>query len=282
MPENGGTRGDNPPNSSYPDYDAGEVVKSEDVLKESAPIYLEAKSESVELPKGSVGLTLHNNRSAAFETNFSHLRLHRWEDGRWWYVSPQSGSGLLQSLPGDGEHEWVAQIRNTDLTPVPIDDYGESQLRFRGLGGGSYAFSIDGAWRDTGTETVAATRVELRGEQVSVRPSELVTGTRREGSTVTVIADRYPNEDGGRESELIVRRTDGEPEERAITEQLLRDWPLREAMAQFEPDVDEVRVLAPTYGSTTFYDGVETTFGHDEETFSVKSQFRESTTETER
>lgn len=242
-----------PPYTSEP-YDADRVIGYETIDPDTAPLYLEPSVGSRTLPGASSSFTLHNRGDRPFMTNDYSWTIHRWEADRWWRVAPKGipAIGMAELSPGNAK-TWQLTVTNDDLSQPAIDFTGRQAISVSGLGGGIYAFGIDGWWKDRDSRRlVAAARFPLDADQLALRPSGAVTGATRDGETVTVTADRELGTEAHPAVFVLERATDTAGAVRSITEQVLRSWPLRDALAYAVPDVDRVRVEAPTMATPAF------------------------------
>jgi hypothetical protein len=259
----------------YPPYDTDRVLGAEGLARDEAPLYMERSSASGTLPETAFTFTLHNNRDVRFDTNFHDWAIHRWENGQWWRVAPTTVPQPLTPLPGGESHEWTKRASNRNVGRVPPD--GDGALR--GLGGGTYAFGIDGEWHDTGATVAAVTRFRLEGPQIRLRPSNLVTEATREADRYEVRAEsRFDGGDGL--AEFRLDRANEPSENRAITEQLIRLWPLRDALAYAESDVETVRLVAPDTGFPPFSAQAGHRLTFEGRTYETSARYLETATAT--
>lgn len=221
---------------------------------ETAPLVMTTAVESASLPEARVEVTLENASDRTFATNFHGWKLHRWEASRWWFVRPTVWPEPLMHLePGD-TYTWTLTVDNTtlDRPSVAARAPADHVVRLAGLGGGMYTFGLEGWWQDEdhSRTRVALARLELDGPQLGLPPSRAVETVLRDGATVRITADKGAVGEEARPATFVLDRiappeTDREPRSR-ITEQLLAEWPLRDAMAYMRPDVDRVEVRART------------------------------------
>lgn len=213
------------------------------------------------LPEDAVEFTLHNGGDRTFETNFYGWALYRLEDGRWHRVAPTSWPQPLTPLPAGESHAWTVQIDTTDLSPYQFRTQGTTDLSVGPLGGGTYAFAVDGWWADQSAtptyehQTVAAAAFAVEGDPLELVPSDAVVEATRDGDTVTVTADdpAATDSDRTREGTFVLRRNDEADGGRTlVTERVYRHWPLRDALAHADSDVTEIRVETTTAGVPPF------------------------------
>lgn len=234
--------------------DVDEVVWEREVSGPDSTLLLEGFASEATLP-AEIGFRLSNGTDRAFHTNFYDWSLHRWESGRWHRTAPTAVPEPLMTVPPGEAHEWTLTLTNEGLDDPLLRSEGTEAITVRGVGGGPYAFAAEGWWDDqeqTPTyehQTVCAARFQLDGDALPLEPSRAVTDSRRDGDSVTVAAEN-PRTDEGDEATYVLTRDDDAADPRTlITEQVYRQWPLRDALAHAEPDVAEVRVETTT-GST--------------------------------
>ncbi|SEO86708.1 hypothetical protein SAMN04487948_10655 [Halogranum amylolyticum] len=255
------------------DDDVKRVVAWPDVTDET-PVALTPATQRGSLPTATVEFTLTNDTDVRFDTNFYAWRVWKRVDGEWFHVAPRAWNQPLMSLAPDESHAWTLTVDNTRLDDEPLPRAGGTEeLSLAGLGGGTYAFTVDGwfageGYRD-GVGFVA--RFDLDGDPVELTPTDEVTATTRDGDAVVVETDR---ETGGesRLAAFVVERVESSVSEsadddvrRLVTEQALRDRKLRNTLSFFEAGVETVRLqeqnsVWPVFGvrepRTIAYDGV--------------------------
>ncbi|WP_135819765.1 hypothetical protein [Halostella litorea] len=211
---------------------------------------LEPSSSEGSLP-AEFSFALENTSETTFNSNFHSWLLAKQVGDRWYRVAPRYVPQPLMTLPPGERHRWHLSVDGEHPNPIRAFSGGTEEVSVSGLGGGIYAFAIDGWFEDRNHEdkTAFAARIELGGDEIRPVPSAAVEGTSRDGSVVTVRAEGY-NEDSedARPATYVLRRVDGAfaDARRLIPEQVVRRWPLNDALAHVGPDVDEVRIEAKT------------------------------------
>lgn len=260
------------------DDDVVRVVCSPDT---DAPLAFESTNRSGTLPRAEFEFTLTNETNATFQTNFYAWRVWKRVDGEWYHVAPRMWPDPLMAVRPGESHTWSVSVDNADLDrPIPRAE-GTSEVTVVGLGAGEYAFGVDGWFQGQHYEdgTGVAVPFELTGDPLELTAIG-IDRVERDGDAVRVYADPDEGEDP---AAYVLTRVDDTPTEprRMITEQVLRDTPLRNALAHFEPDVRRVRLET---GTTTY-----PPFGVDEpryvryegETYSIEAErLADETTET--
>jgi len=183
---------------------------------------------------------------------------YRWlvwkrRDGRWFRVYPRAINQPLARLPPGATGNWRLQ---TDLgadvgagTAYGVNLSRRDGASLGGLGGGEYAVSTTVS---TGsTDVRLAARFDLSTPAVSLVPPGEAAGNRYGPTRATeLVADGDPRvvrePDAEEPRELVVERTDADHDRWLGPEQAVRRWPLRDALAWFEPDVERVVVQADT------------------------------------
>mgnify|MGYP000625106965 FL=1 len=260
--------------------DVSRVVWFREVSNPEETLHLAHSASSVSLP-GEVSFTLHNNADRRFMSNFYGWALYRWEAGRWRHVAPLAVNQPLMSLAPGESHTWTVALSNENLERPQFRSGGTTDVSVEPVGGGSYAFAVDGWWEnqdETPTyehQTVCAARFELDGPQLPLVPSSAVTNTRRDGETVVVEADE-PGDDGTPATYVLTRDDSVADARELVTEQVYRQWPLRDALAHAD-DAAEVRVETTT-GVTPLF-GVQTeeelAVSYDGSTYRITAEERE-------
>jgi len=241
--------------------DVDRVVWYREVSDPAGTTHLSYSTSSLSLP-GEISLTLQNNADRQFMTNFYDWALYRWEGGRWRHVAPLFVNQPLMTLEPGESHTWTVTLGDENLETPAFRASGTHEVTVEPVGGGHYAFAVDGWWEgQNGTpayehQTVFAARFEAEGPQLPLVPSSAVTATRREGDTVVVEAEN-PRGSDGTPATYVLTRDDAAPGPRElVTEQVYREWPLREALAHAD-GASEVRVETTT--------GITPLFGVHEE-----------------
>lgn len=253
------------------DSNVKRVVCSSDV-GDDAPLVIDPADQFGSLPRAEFDFTLGNEMNATFETNFYGWSVWKRVEEKWYNIAPRFvNQPLMRLRPGDS-HEWHLTVDNADLDrPIPHSG-GTRDVTVVGLGAGTYAFGIDG-WFEGQTyedKTGVAARFELTGDQLELTPVG-IDRAERDGDTVVVHDESEGNDDRGR---YVVTRIESAPEDpsRMITEQVVRETPLRNALAHFESRVRQVRLEAETTTFPAF--GVNGTryVEYEGETYSVKAE----------
>jgi hypothetical protein len=244
------TPGDDP--AGFPPDDDGvdEVVWAGDVDDPSGRVALAADVASTTLPDAQATFTLHNRSDRQFASNFYDWGVYRREGGRWHRVAPLYVNQPLMYLEAGASHAWTVELSSEIPTEQGLHAGGTDDVAVSPLGGGEYAFAVDGWFPDqTATpthehKTVHAARFDLDGPELSLEPSNAVRSADRDGDVVRIEADGEPDE--GREATYVLRRA---PEATApvplTTEEAYRRWPLRDALAHAGEGVAEIRLRAP-------------------------------------
>lgn len=236
-----------PPNRD----DVDETIWYRQVSNPEQSLVLEPSTTTASLPQAELSFTLRNGTDRPFESNFYDWSLYRWERGRWHYIMPLAGVDPLNTLSPGFSHRWMLTVDNERFPQSWTRPLGDEDLTLHGLGGGTYAFSIDGWWPDQEEtpadehKTAYAARFTLDGEPLSLEPSRDVTDVERGCRTVVVslIDERATETDDEPGATLVLTRDDSVTDPyHLVTEQLYRQGPLRDAIAYAEPHLTEVRV----------------------------------------
>lgn len=244
-----------PPNeASGPpwDDDVTRVVSWTEATAET-PVRLTPAKGRGSLPTARFEFTLRNDADARFAFNDYGWSVWKRTDGEWFHVEPRYWPEPLRYLDSGEAHTWTLAVDNTRLDGSPLSPVeGRSSVTLVGLGGGTYAFTVDGWFESEGYENGLgfAARFELDGDAVELAPTNEVTETARDGDTVVVSTDVESGDDA-RTVAFVVRRADGESGDdggdarRVIAEQALRDRKLRNTLPFFEDGVETVRLEEP-------------------------------------
>jgi hypothetical protein len=202
------------------------------------------------LPTATFEFTLRNETDVRFDTNFYAWRVWKRVDGEWFHVAPQGWNDPLMALgPGDS-HVWKLTVDGRENRAPSTAASGTETLSLTGLGGGTYAFVVDGwfATADHENSVGFAARFDLGGDPVELTPTSEVTETTREDGTV-VVDTAHEAGDGARRAAFVVERLGTDSGEtpptdvrRLVTEQVLRDRRLRNTLPFFEDGVETVRL----------------------------------------
>ncbi|WP_049900101.1 hypothetical protein [Halococcus agarilyticus] len=268
-----------------PEY-GDDVVKviCYDVAPDDAPMVMEPSRSSLDLP-GEMAFTLHNGTDGVLQTNFYSARLHKRVGGEWYLVAPQGWPEPLTPLPAGESQTWTVSMSNDPEESKPNVD--EARLAVGGLGGGRYAFGIDGNFRGGTYErsTAFAATIEIRGDPVKLTTTDAVEDVSVEGDVLTA-SWTGGNAEGeyAREATYVLERADKTPDVHLITEQVLQgrligQKPLRDALAlATNRDVPEVRLTGQTASSPPF--GVDyRVIGYEGTAYGISAS--ETGTETE-
>lgn len=255
------------------------VVWYEDVEDTSEGLFLEPETTETVLPSGDLSIHLRNRTERRFVTNYYGWALYRRENDRWYYVAPLSVPQPAMTLYGGRSHTWTLSVDNGDLSAPSLSIQGTDDLDLHGLGEGEYAFAVDGWWEDQDAtpthehETLAVCRFSIGGEPLTVEPSGAVESVERDGSRVVVSAARDGYEDQTAATYFLERAAADDPTS-LVTESVYRRWPLRDAVAHLEADVDTVAVQARTGASPLFGIGVDspTALEYEGETYRIRAE----------
>lgn len=261
--------------------DVDRLVWYREVSDPDGRLHLSYSASSVALP-GEVSFTLHNNADRRFMTNFYNWALYRWEGGRWRHVAPLLVNEPLMTLEPGESHTWTVTLSDGNLETPEFRASGTSEVTVEPVGGGHYAFAVEGWWDgqdETPTyehKTVCAARFEAEGRQLPLVPSSAVTGTRREGDTVVVAAENPRGSDGTPATYVLTRDDSASDPRELVTEQVYRQWPLRDALAHAD-GAGEVRVETTT-GTTPLFgvrEDEDPAVAYDGATFRIGAEERE-------
>lgn len=240
---------------------------------DDAPVVLTPSTTSPSLP-GAVTFELANGTSRPFVSNFYGWTLHKRVDGEWFRIAPVMWKQPIHRLPAGDTHRWEATLRGLPDHPVPLAD-GDERVTLEGLGGGHYAFSIDGHFDGREGRYTFAAPFDVAGPPVELRPTDRVRDVVVDGETVTARLDTR----GDREAVYTLRRVEDDPDARRIvTERLVRSdhaySPRRDAVAlALEHDATRVELRGPNGSSPPFGvdDGGER-FRHGGVTWAVRAR----------
>lgn len=215
-------------------------------------------------------LDLSNQRDAYFNTQFYSWELLKHVDSEWYTVATPTIPATAGSSLAPGERYMYSVVVDNDFLENPVEPIsGDKRLRFRALGGGTYAFVIVGSYGAQGASWSAnqpfigyAARFTWDEEAIPLVPTNTVLDTSREGETMTVTVGT----DDPARSITVTRRPDGTPSEvrhaSYITESVYGQPALRNVLAHFDEGITTVtlrtdELLLPAFNpSGTFtYEG---------------------------
>jgi hypothetical protein len=258
------------------------VICTPETDPESVSIALTADSRSGSLP-ATFEFTLANETDATLNINFYDWGLWKRVGGEWFYVVPRAiPEPLMRLLPGEA-HSWRLTAEH-ELPEASRRWYGSwtDSGTVSGLGGGEYAFTT-GGWfgeYDDGGQFGFGVLLEFDAPELSLEPTDSVTGSSRDEDTVTVRAEGDDSEDA-RLAEFVLTRVDDAEESRSlIPETAAQDDRLRNTLPFFEEGVERVRFVAenavvPPFGVTEPY-----TVSYEGDLFRVTANELETETET--
>ena len=229
-----------------------------DAAPDDAPMVMEPSRSSLDLP-GEMMFTLHNGTGSSLQTNFYSARLHKRVDGEWYRIAPREVPQPLTPLPAGESQTWTVSVSSDLAESKP--NVNEAQLAVGGLGGGRYAFGIDGNFTGGTYErsTAFAATIDVRGDSVELTTTNAVENVVVDGDVLTA---RWTggNAEGeyAREATYVLERASKTPDVHLITEQVAQRGvvfpnPLRDAVALVtNHDVGKVRLTGQTASSPPF------------------------------
>lgn len=206
------------------------------------PLTIVPATQSGSLPESDFTFTLVNGTTTTYKTNYYSWSVWKREDGQWFRVAPTGWPIPQMSLSPGSTHRWNLTVNNTDLDRSIPRAEGTESATVVGLGAGTYAFGIDGWFEGQSYEnqTGVVARFELQGDSLELQ-SFGIENVERDGETV--ILHDPPEREKYRANYVVthVETPEKEPR-RQITEQVIRDTPLRNALAHFQGGVRQVRL----------------------------------------
>lgn len=210
------------------------VVCTPDLAAPEEQMAMQPAGASGTLPETAFAFTLSNESESQFGTNFYAWKLQKYVDGAWHHVVPQLWPEPLMQLDPGSSHTWEIAVDNTDIDRSLPRSQGTDSATVVGLGGGTYSFGVEGRFADDAADSMTAfvTRFELDGPELSLQPTPGVQDRVRDGDAVRLTWRR----DEGDPLTYRVTQLKSVPEDadRVIAEQVIRDDPLRNAIALFE------------------------------------------------
>lgn len=269
-----------PPEGTFPgdcpEYDdVALVVAFDGIDPAETAIYLEPSADAV-AEGDRISFELRNESGRTFSHNPYRWLLHKRVDGRWHYVAPGEWPEPLARLASGERHGWDLSVNNEGIEDgEAIARSGDGPDPIRGLGGGEYAFGTRGWFegaRDEGVIGFCA-RFDLEADALALAPTDAIVGIDWDGDTLVATSERGdPDHESTRLGAYELLRTDDVEGETLITESLLRDDQLRDAIALArEYDADRVRLEE--------YNGIHPIFGiqserhyeYDGETYAISA-----------
>jgi len=226
--------------------DAARVVCVPETDPDAVPMALTADARSATLPATRI-FTLDNETNATFTTNPYGWSLWKRVDGTWHHLVPDVMPEPAMLLEPGGSYDWELSAEH-EQPPDPEARYfsWDSSGTVGGLGGGEYAFTVDG-WFEGGSyeaKTVFGVLLQFDAPKLELEPTVRVTGHSRDGHTVTVRGEGSDSEDA-RKAEFVLERVEEASDPRElIPEQAVHDYRLRNTLPYFEQGVERVRYVA--------------------------------------
>lgn len=261
---------------SYPNYGVDWFVASREIDPDEVPIYLEPSTDSIG-ENERITFSLRNESSSEFSHNQYNWRLHKRVDGEWYFVTPREVIQPLHRLPPRGSHEWSLSVDNDgveDGTAIEGAQTYADRDPIYGLGGGEYAFGTDGWFEDSDERVGFCARFELEADELELTPTDEVNKTERHDGVLVARSTRGdPESDHSRLGAYELERVDEDGAEPLITETVLRNDQLRDAVALARKyDADRVRLeeydsTYPIFGSRE--DGH---YEYDGETYEISTR----------
>lgn len=224
------------------------------------PLYLEPSTETASLPTASFAFTLRNHTDAALSLGPYAWKVHKHVAGQWYLIGPWAWLLVGMDVKPGGSFTWSLAIDNTDLDRPLTTSLGEhyETIPFHGLGAGKYTFGITGWFNQPQTDhddehqLAVASAFELEGKPLALTPTTTPQQIDQDGDTLTVtMPDGSGHTDRPWYEFIVTKRTDPpEAPRRLIIEQIIRETPLRNALAHFDEDVQRVRLITtslPTF-----------------------------------
>jgi len=203
---------------------------------EDAPMVLDPSATTLDLP-GTLTFTLTNGTSSEFTTNFYDWKLLKHVDGRWYRVAPWMVPEPAMILESGRSHSWTVSMNGDDYAGRTVPNAeGTAEVTIGALGGGTYAFAIDGWFGsgDAGVNATFVTRFSLAGDPLTLTTTDALTDVRVSADTVTA---RWADSDAASADTAVYRVTptaDVDDAAPVIPEQVVRRYPmepLRDALA---------------------------------------------------
>lgn len=208
-----------------------------DAGAEPETVYLVPASESLERPSASTAFTLYNGADRGFGMNPYEWRLMKRVEGGWRHVAPWMVVQPWTTVPPGGRHEWWFGFG--DATP---DGSSDTEAGAPALGPGVFAFSVGGTLGDE--HRTALSLFEVTGPGLTLAVDDDVEST-REGAVVTLSTPAYADAaEDDRRTVTLRRLPDAGDVAPVLAEHAVQSVVLRNGLAAFGDDVDEVRVRA--------------------------------------
>lgn len=199
----------------------------------TAPVRLRRSAARLDLPAG-VSFALTNDSDVPFVTARGAWQLWKAADGEWFVLSGTGGTEPRPLAPGT-EHRWQLSL-SPRLPPGDVRTVGRrGELAVPALGGGRYAFAVDGWFPEEGSarRTVFQATLDLGGEPLALRPTDnLLNPVVSRGVVRARVRTGCRSCPGAR---YVLERTPGaDPDRRVVPETAVRTGPrepLRDALA---------------------------------------------------
>lgn len=225
-----------------------------DAAPADAPMTMIASDGTV-APPATVSFTLRNGTEVQYDINFYSWSLHKRVDGSWFRVAPGATPDPLMGLAPGEQHTWRLSVDGENHAGEIVGGIsGTADVTVPALGGGEYAFGVDGWFAGEGHErkTAFAARFTLDADPLVLTGTGDVEDVQVESDTVTARWTRNSDNTEAAEAEYRLSRVEPPADApRVLPEQAVRqvlaDDPLRDALVlALEHDAREVRLRGRT------------------------------------
>jgi hypothetical protein len=200
--------------------------------------------------------TLRNRSGQVFETNFYSWNLYKRVDNNWYYIMPQTMPMPLATVAPGETHTWTLTITGGRVSDggIIIAVQGTKSLETDGLGGGHYAFTIDGWFESESYEEsiVLGAGFELDADPLQLTPTTTIGEIEWDGETLVARPTHgEERDDADRHDRYVLERIEtSDPDaQQVIIEQVIRHDRLRNAIA-LSRDHDAARVRLEGFSSS--------------------------------
>ncbi|MFC4553306.1 MULTISPECIES: hypothetical protein [Halorussus] len=245
------------------------------------------------LPEATFAFRLANDRGTRLWTNAYGWKLLKRVDGAWYLVAPTFTPLVGLSVASGSFRDWWLTLEREPIQTgertrstyrqESVDGRPVDRLRVGPVGGGTYAFGVPGGFEGDGNEgseidAIHAAEFELAGDPLVVTPTDDVASVEDRGTEVVVrLADdaEFLDADFPRATYEVTKVSPDEATRkptRKIPEQLAHTPELWNAVANFEPGVERVRILTRNATEPPFGMATSTYFAFDGETYRIETR----------
>jgi|GEM_PF-3588543 len=249
LTDGGGGKGDTPTVDSRfsgeecPSFRDTEETRCYHKVGEQPDVYIAPEQEAGNPTEEAMELALHNDSNGSvWSCPLSECwNLHKLVEGEWLSITPFKDVPLVsEPLDAGDSYSWDVRMTDEIVDQRNLSNPGPSEMVYTGPG--RYAFTVSVSMEEGGggDEIELVTLLELEGDPLEIKPSG-AEEYERETGTVRARTENYDEED-----RLVLSATRSEEAvaevEPMLTELAVQIYPVRNTLAFFEDEIQEVRL----------------------------------------